>query len=90
MLKFLVIFLLFFVVCISIRAATGCVRNSDPTTNYTTFVSPNYRHNGTIVTLGVGCTWNFISPSTACTISGGGASAGLLAVDNPQFCPIDD
>ena len=90
MVKFFIVFLFVFIMSVSLRAATGCVPNSNTTRIHTSYNSStgNYRAN-TFSTLGVGCAWNFISPSTACNV-GSGVGAGFLAVDSPQFCPIDD
>lgn len=84
----------YFLLCILLfsqlaNATTGCVSNSNPTKIYTTYSAPNYRHNGTIVNLNAGCQWDYMEPATPCTISGP-VGAGLLALDSPQLCPIDD
>ena len=85
MLKFLVAFLLFFVVSRSANAISGCI-NASRSTIYTNFQS--------------GTTWKsnqfsnaspclYIYTGAPCTISGIG-SGQLGDTANPRECPIDD
>jgi hypothetical protein len=90
MLKLFIIVILVFIAPFSVRAANGCVKNEDGSKIYTSLNSgTDYNKNGTTVNLTGGCSWNFISPSTPCTVSSP-AKPGFLAIISPQLCPIDD
>ncbi len=80
---------LVFVTSLSVKAATGCVANADPSTIYLAKQGSFYRADGASASLGGGCNWNFQYPLSGCNVNSG-IGAGYLAVDSPQDCPIDD
>ncbi len=85
--KVLFAFLLVFLVCTSVNAATGCV-NASRTIIYTTSHPSGYWRSNSGVNAPNGCLYN--TSGTPCNIQGGAANEGLLGDDTSIACPIDD
>ena len=88
MLKYLIAFLLFFVVSTSVNATVGCIRTTR-TTIYTNLRSgTQYNSSPGNIAAGPGCL--FIFTGGPCTIRSGIAGGFFGDTVNPQECPIDD
>lgn len=89
MLKFLVAFLLFFLMSTLTKAANGCVDNVNTNILYTTTTGNGSYNKNTFMTLSAGCSWQYTSnPVTSCNINGN-VQPGYLA-NTSEACPIDD
>ena len=88
MLKFLVTFLLFFVVSTSANAVQGCI-DGTRTKIHTTFQNGQQYWRTSFTASSPGCL--YVYTGAVCSIGVNFANNGFLGDDaNPQQCPIDD
>lgn len=88
MFRYLIAFLLFFLVSTSSNAAPGCV-NAAKNIIYTNTHPSGYWRSNSGVNASAGCF--YYTSGTVCSIGSVGANNGLLGdTSNPLECPIDD
>lgn len=89
MLKYLYLLIFIALGAGSLHAATGCVKNTDPSRIYTTLVSGTTYSSSSYTAVNAGC--SFILTSTICTVQPGGTSnMGKVSNTSPQSCALDD